>query len=218
MRCDDGDMQTLHNGSGDTEYMVISHSQMTHFSTQDRNLTNLKDLYISNTNIEQITITSDLVNQKQVTIVYNKRLRHENIVIQAPNLKELNIRNNNLSNIPTLNTRKLEELVISENHVVHFDSKINYFPVVRRLILKNNPLIKFQAAEGLSSLEHLDLENTKVTRFNSSELDIPNLRELILSGNDLESIDLETPLLNLTKLKCDRANLTRMNTSLFIPP
>ena len=218
VQCDDGDMETLDRIPDETEYMTIHDSQITFFSTKNRNLTKLKDLHISNTKIEQITITKDLVNLIELTIVENKRLNHEKIVIEAPNVGELDLRNNNLSNTPSSIPTKIETLIMSENNLIGFDSKRNFFPLLKRLHLNKNPLVEFRSADGLPSLEHLDLENTKITRFDSNQINLPNLKELILSKNNLKSINLETPMLNLTILKCNHANLTSVNTSSFNVP
>ena len=86
-----------------------------------------------------------MVNLIELIIIENERLNHEKIGIEAPNVGELDLRNNDLSNTPSSIPTKIETLIMSENSLIVFDPKRNSFPSLKRQRLYKNPLVDFHS-------------------------------------------------------------------------
>jgi len=112
--------------------------------------------------------------------------------LNLPNLKYLSLSRNQLTKLPTLNFPNLQELYLYDNQLTEFPN-LN-LPKIEILWLYSNQLTKFPNL-NLPNLQELYLQYNQLTEF--PNINLPNLQELNLQDNQLT----EFPNINLPNLQ-----------------
>jgi len=170
-----------------------------------KNFKNLKELYLSEVNIDII----DLNNNLKLTKVDLSNNSLTNLPWGLNNLNYLeflNLSNNKLQNINTsfLNTLpNLKELDLSNNENAHFNLTELYvteIPNLTKLILKKVGLHYIKMFPLFNNLTYLDLSENNLKEL--PNIPFKNLTHLILNDNQLVKLpdDFNFPLLKVLKL------------------
>jgi len=170
-------------------------------------------LYLYNNQLTSIPIIN-LPNLRDLNLWENNLINFPNLSF-LPNLQILNLSSNRLENIPKLNLPNLQQLFLDNNRLTEFP-KLN-LPELHYLTLYNNRLSERSKDPKLTlpKLKNLLLANNNLQRF--PKLDLPNLENLNLSNTGITEIS-ESDLINLPKLNALilRHNLITQNSKRFL--
>ncbi len=101
------------------------------------------------------------------------------------NLKELHLRNNQVSDFREL-PPNLEYLDLNKNDFSSIQADLSYLKKLKTLLLNNNKIIAFSIS--LPSLEHLSLAENRIVEIPSGLINLPNLKTIYLNNNLLSSV------------------------------
>ena len=161
--------------------------------------------------IKQCDLKTDVSSlyKEDILVIYSKKLKTLP-EINLPNLKFLNLNDNDLTSIPEINLINLKYLSIDHNQVTHLQ-KLNT-PKLKQLSLYYNQLTIFPKIEQLINLTYLDLSQNRLIKLPKRVCRLINLKSLYLGNNQL--IVLPSEIGQLTKL----SSLSVLNNQLTTCP
>ncbi len=119
----------------------------------------------------------------------NNQLINLNGIQYLKNLKTLNLKENNFSNIQNLNDMSnLIYLNISNNKIEYLEkNSLGDLPLLQYFICDNNFIKNINGLSKFESIKVLSLENNKIVDLNCLEeiSDLKHINELILKGNPI---------------------------------
>ncbi|CAL6008483.1 leucine_Rich Repeat (LRR)-containing protein [Hexamita inflata] len=163
-----------------------------------QNMKQLITLELRYNGISDITILGQLTNLKQLYLSNNKI---STIQIQnLDNLTSLNLGNNKLNDISAIqNMTNLVELQLSGNQI-HDINVFQYLINLKQLYLSKNKVSNIDILSSLIHLQILDISHNNITNISSITV-LTNLKELYLSSqNNLVDIHNVANLIQLSEL------------------
>lgn len=184
-------------------------------------LSQLVELFLALNHIQSLPLS--FKNLKQLTKLdmsgNNISSLSQNLFSDPPsfeNLKELNLRENNLIELPDSfwNLTALTILNIMENKLKHVSPAVKNLTQLKQLLLGCNHLVSIPEEIGvLTNLEFLNLASNQLTQIPVSILKLPNLISLLLAYNKLKEIPDSIQLGNLTEFFLNGNELTSLPSS-----
>ncbi|CAL6035414.1 Conserved_hypothetical protein [Hexamita inflata] len=156
-------------------------------------LTNLKQLYLIDNNIEDISALQHLPQLTHLNLQYNKLTSY---TLALPNLVELSLDNNKLQDISGLqHSSKLQSLILSKTETVELFT-ISQLINLKSLNLSNNNIQNIRPLKFCTQLIYLNISATSVSDIWSLQF-TKNLKALYMDNTKV--VDLH-PLQQLYKL------------------
>lgn len=145
--------------------------------TDSNELCYICDTSSNNKEIEYFEYKIKSLNLKKLDLASNSL--HKFPILETPNLEELYISSNHLTEIPNFfkNLKNLKILGIEKNHFIEIDCSILPNSIESLILSDNNELKKLKNIDLLINLTYLDIENTKI-----SELNIDPHVEVLISS------------------------------------
>jgi len=186
-------------------------------------LRNLKQLVLSDNDIEDISPLKNIRNLKQLVLSDNN-IRDISPLKALRNLKQLVLSENEVSDISTLNKLKKLKLLSLSNNTIRDVSPLKTLRNLKQLILSENEVNDISTLSILTNLNHLYLSANEVTDITPLST-LRNLNHLYLSANKIRDISPLKTITNLTQLNLSEnqisditslkvmTNLTQLNLS-----
>ena len=159
-------------------------------------------------------------NQLQKVSIHGFYFLHNCCLAYMPQLTDVNLSRNALSDIPSLQGSSAVRLLILANNNLHYfpgsvsDSAFRALPLaLQSLDLSYNHVNYVPSIHHLTNLKHLDLSNNDISQIDEGNLP-KTLEYLDLSDNPISELSLST-LTHLRKLKCSNTNVNPVSRIKF---
>lgn len=164
-------------------------------------LSNLVTFKSMNNHIQVIKDNVDLPNHIQILELNNNRIREFPLLECAPNLQELNLSVNFLTNVDAIiHSIHLHTLYCTANQITRLPQDINTLHKLKYLYLGINQLSELPQSIGdLTQLEYLDISFNRLTSLPDSIGKLTQLHTLNMSNNIL--VQLPDSICKLTHLE-----------------
>ena len=171
-----------------------------------RNLEDLEDLNVSNTNITNLDLSKyKKLKSLNISDTYLEKFNiKDNLLLQILKAEKAHIKNLDLSN-----NKDIEVLNLSNNKIEEIDLK--ELTKLKDLNLSNNKLKTIDLTK-LKKLSSLIVNNNELKEIDTKEL--KDLEVLEIANNDIEKVDLKDNL-NLTKLNISSTKIKDINVDNF---
>jgi len=87
-------------------------------------------------------------------------------VLNCPNLKEINVRNNQLTKLE-LNAPELQEIIAGQNELSTLD--LSNCQKIKKLIIPDNPSLTEIKGLNLATINSINIANTQISLFEENE-------------------------------------------------
>ncbi len=194
------------------------------------NILGLRELYITNSNVEDINFLSNLKKLKTLDLS-NNNISDITILGELTKLQYINLKSNNISDISSLKNLDLKEIYLKSNPIEEYsiidkvlenayktDVYIAYFndENLNNAILENLKINNaYISINKLNKLKRLDLSNKDIKNIGGIE-NLKSLIELDLSFNDIEDISYLKELKNLKILRLNNNNISNISFLAYI--
>ena len=193
------------------------------FFSADNIYSKLKELYLDNNNLSDIsllsqtpmltllTLSNNVLESDDIAVladkVYltylslnNNRISDISSLSKLTTLTELRLHNNNISNIEALkNMSAMTKLYLGNNSIDSVDS-LEKLTLIKILYLNNNDnLADISAIEGMTEMEILNISNCSIDQIKSLSA-MSGLRELYAENNQITAFDALSKLVAVEKL------------------
>ena len=163
---------------------------------QNKEFSNLSDLYLANNQLTNVDVLSSLTNLQKLNLGTNQ-LTNVDVLSNLTNLQMLDLSSNQLTNVDVLSSlTNLQMLDLSSNQLTNVDV-LSSLTNLQYLSLNSNQLTNVDSLSNLTNLQELDLVNNQLTNVDSLS-SLVNLKQLWLSYNNLTNVD---SLFDLTELR-----------------
>ena len=171
-----------------------------------KNLEDLEDLNVSNTNITNLDLSKyKKLKSLNISDTYLEKFNiKDNLLLQILKAEKAHIKNLDLSN-----NKDIEVLNLSNNKIEEIDLK--ELTKLKDLNLSNNKLKTIDLTK-LKKLSSLIVNNNELKEIDTKEL--KDLEVLEIANNDIEKVDLKDNL-NLTKLNISSTKIKDINVDNF---
>ena len=222
------------------EALNLSHNQLT--KLPDNFLSNESSLYLSLDHNKLVSLPKNFEN----SAIYGLTLDHNKLTHLPPDfsqlfektsIRELSLKNNELTSIPNFNHLELtsldlsnnkltklpehfappslDELFLAHNQLTKINQELDNLTSLNVLDLSFNQLTSINNIALLSSLNTLKLGHNQLTQFPNNLTDLIYLRSLNIDGNQLTSLPKEIEDFNdLSFLSCENNQLTTFSSDL----
>ncbi len=212
-------LEKLILGKWDDEEEEEKGNRLTAIPKEIFQLTNLKELHISDNQITAIPDSiANLVNLTTLNLWGNQITAIPDSIAQLANLTWLFLNHNQITAIPDAlgNLANLTDLYLFKNQITAIPDAIAQLSNLTRLSLGGNQItaIPDEIAQ-LSNLTRLHLSENQITAIPDEIGNLANLTELHLSENQITAIpDAISNLANLTELHLDHNRITAIPESI----
>lgn len=174
-------------------------------------LTEIKNQLI---NMKIISSMASPIRQNEFDYITNldlsNRLANDNEVTQGikflRNLKSLELKNNNITDISFLDSLdKLENLDISNNEISNL-SPLDKLVALKNLNLSNNKIVNVATLRRHEHIESLNLVNNQINDLSPIST-LYGLKKLYMGGNAIDSVDHISALVEITELDVSYASI-----------
>ncbi len=169
-------------------------------------LVNLRELYLSNNNIEQITGCGALPELSYLNLSNNqiKSLKGLEEFADCPKLSKINLSKNQIIDLcefePISHLRNLERINLSRNKITEVNITHDV-PKLSFLFLNENQIGKIVAIKKLSGLVWINLLNNQLVKLENIS-NLPKLSSIDVDGHPLNSFSGMENLPNLQEISC----------------
>jgi len=177
-------------------------------------LSNLREFSARNNNIRDISTLDDLISLEILDLSendlgYSSESPNFEGLINAHNLRELYLNDNNLASISDLAGKNLPlEILHLHNNILTDITPIGAYTTIEELVLYNNNISNIDDLSGMLNLSEIDLSENLITDF-TDLLTMPNLEFVYLDNNLITFIpDMSTSLPNLRILDLESNFIT----------
>jgi len=151
-----------------------------------KDLSNLKELYLSNNQISELSGLKDL-NKLSTLYLMNNQIQELSALKGLNNLSTLNLGGNQIQELSALKgLNNLSTLNLRNNQIQEL-SALKGLNKLSTLNLSWNKISELSALKGLNNLSRLDLRNNKIRELSGLK-DLRNLQNLYLENNPLEEL------------------------------
>jgi Leucine-rich repeat (LRR) protein len=175
--------------------LYLENNKITDISSLS-SLTQLQTLYFNYNRITDISSLSSLTKLENLDLAINQ-ITDISSLFSLAQLKELSLANNQITDISSLSSlTKLETLSLAINQIIDISS-LSSLAQLKELSLTNNRITNISSLSSLTKLEILSLENNRITDI-SPLSSLTKLKNLDLENNRIIDI---SPLVNLKELE-----------------
>jgi Leucine-rich repeat (LRR) protein len=154
----------------------LGENQIIDISGLSGSLPNLKELYLGDNGIDDISAVSSLTSLRKLHL-YRNQIRYISEIGELTNLTDLNLSSNRIRDMSAVKTlRNLAVLSMSNNEIRYIDA-VSDLTNLKALHLGSNEIEDISAVGGLTNLTILDLSNNPISDVNALA-GLKNLMEL----------------------------------------
>ncbi|PWM47132.1 MAG: hypothetical protein DBX47_01110 [Clostridiales bacterium] len=173
-------------------------------------LTNLKSLIAKNNKITDASFTSKMLNLTELDLSKNL-LESFEFYGNVPALTKVNLSQNSLSNVVVVSYSALSDLDISQNELTNIS--FENLPALRKVNLSQNRLTTIDIS-SLSALEILDLSHNEIT--DTSFISSNTIKTMLIKNNYITSFSAVLPSLKILDIS-DNQDLSVTSLSMLVP-
>ncbi|XP_066929100.1 malignant fibrous histiocytoma-amplified sequence 1 homolog [Clytia hemisphaerica] len=176
------------------------------------NLQELCTLNMADCQLEDVPRNITRLTKLKKLLLENNQIKLQNVVLDFPNLEQLYLTNNKISDISGIQMKSLLNLDVCENFIDQIpDVLTEKCCSLKQLVMKGNSITKIpKSIKNLKALKWLDLSQNLLTKIPKDIGEVSTLQYLNLSWNDLTALPESITKLNkLKKFYCGENPLQR---------
>lgn len=172
-------------------------------------LTNLKELKLEETTIEDTSLFNRLINLEKLYLGFCNHLIEVNGLEELDFLRHIDLRHSKINTIKNIHLNSNICSMNLKNSGIQKISYLDQYPNLSILELAGNPISKIEGLNTLKNLKRLILSSASIENIQGLE-ELTNLEVLDLSNNLYSNLDKITGLDTLIKLKQLNLNENRI--------